>query len=145
MFIFSFAVDETKDMYLQHLSFLNLPSKHSRKLCSIGCIGYFPRFSPLLLFHTLWKHQKTRRFLMFLGRHGKKTMIWNGLTMKIGIINPVNIYLFKVSNRNTRKSKSKLTIKTRQRLEWHRSRDFIFNVEHILHLFLLFLLLTLNK
>ena len=46
---------------------------------------------------------------------------------------PVNIYLFKVTNRNTRKRCeicSKLTIKTPERRP---------------HLFLVFLLLTLNK
>ena len=50
---------------------------------------------------------------------------------------PAKIYFFKVNNRNTRKRYeicSKLTIKT-----------FIVNFEHILYLFLVFLLLILNK
>ena len=49
-----------------------------------------------------------------------------------------NIYLFKVSNRNTSKRCeicSKLTIKTSE----------VINFEHVSHLFLVFLLLTLNK
>ena len=57
---------------------------------------------------------------------------------------PANIYLLKVNNRNSRKKCeicSKLTIKTPER----RSGVFIVNFEHILHIFLLFLLLTLNK
>ena len=61
---------------------------------------------------------------------------------------PANIYLFKVNNRNSRKRCeicSKLTIKTS---EWRHSRPFrifIVNVEHISHLFLVFLFLNLNK
>ena len=60
---------------------------------------------------------------------------------------PVNIYLFKVYNRNARKRCeicSKLTMKAP---EWcrHRSGVFIVNFEHISRLFLEILLLTLNK
>ena len=61
---------------------------------------------------------------------------------------PVNIYLFKVNNRNTRKRCkicSKLTINTPERRHWHCSDIFIVNFEHISHLFLVFLMLTLNK
>ena len=60
---------------------------------------------------------------------------------------PTNIYLLKVNNRNSRKRCeicSKLTIKTRERRR-RRSGVFIVNFEHVSHLFLLFLLLTLNK
>ena len=52
---------------------------------------------------------------------------------------PTNIYLFKVNNRNTiRRCEifSKFIIKT---------REHIVNFEHILHHFLVFLLLTQNK
>ena len=51
-----------------------------------------------------------------------------------------NIYFFKFNNRNTRKryeTCSKLTIKSPKRV--------IVNFEHISHLFLVFLLLTLNR
>ena len=48
-----------------------------------------------------------------------------------------NIYLFKFINRNTRKR-----CEIRQ---WHRSGVFIVNFKHISHLFLLFLLMTLNQ
>ena len=60
---------------------------------------------------------------------------------------PAKICLFKVNNRNTRKKSEtcfKLTIKTEQH-HWRRSGVFIVNFEHISHLFLLFLLLTLRK
>ena len=40
---------------------------------------------------------------------------------------------------------SKLIIKTIEQRLWDRSGVFIVNFEHITHLFLLFLLLTLNK
>ena len=61
---------------------------------------------------------------------------------------PEIIYVFKVSNRSTRKSYkicSKLTINTLEFCQWWRHVVFIVNFEHILHLFLLFLLLTLNS
>ena len=61
--------------------------------------------------------------------------------------NLANIYLFKVNNRNTRKRCeicSKLTIKISERYHWHESGVFTVNFRYISHLFLLFLLLTLN-
>ena len=62
--------------------------------------------------------------------------------------NPANICLFKVNNRNTRKRFeicSKLTIKTPEQRQWCRSGIFIINFAHISYLFLMFLLLNLNK
>ena len=62
-------------------------------------------------------------------------------------INPAGIYLLKVNNRNTRtrcEICSKITIKTPERRHWRRSGVFIVSFEHISHLVLLFLLLTLN-
>ena len=60
---------------------------------------------------------------------------------------PVGIYLLKVNNRNTRTRReicSKLTIKTPERRHWRRPGVFIVNFEHLSHLVLVFLLLTLN-
>ena len=60
----------------------------------------------------------------------------------------VSNYMLKVNNKNTRtKSKicSKLTLKTTQRCQMRRSRVLIVNSETILHLALLFLLLTLSS
>ena len=58
------------------------------------------------------------------------------------------IYLLKVNSRNTRtwcEICSKLTIKTPERRQWRRSGVFIIiNFEHIPHLVVVFLLLTLN-
>ena len=61
---------------------------------------------------------------------------------------PAGIYLFKVNNRNTRtrcEICSKLTINTPERRQWRRSGVFIVNFEHISHLVLVFLLLTLSR
>ena len=62
-------------------------------------------------------------------------------------LNRAGNYLPKVNNRNTRKrceACSKLTIKTLERHHWRRSGVFIVNFEHISHLALVSLLLTLN-
>ena len=70
----------------------------------------------------------------------------NGKTIRI--FYSANIYLFKVNNRNTRKRCeifSKFTIKTPERRQRLRSGVFIVNFENISHIFLVFLLLTLNK
>ena len=45
-------------------------------------------------------------------------------------MNPANIHLFKINNKSTKKSRSDV---------------FIVNFEHVLHFFLRFLSLTLNK
>ena len=62
--------------------------------------------------------------------------------------NPTGNHMFKVNNRNTRtkyKICSKLTIKIAERRHWRRSSIFIVNFEHISHLVLVFLLLTLRR
>ena len=60
---------------------------------------------------------------------------------------PVNIYLFMDNNGNSRKRCeicSKLTIKTPERRR-HRSGVFSVNLEHTSKLFVVFLMLTLNR
>ena len=60
---------------------------------------------------------------------------------------PVGIYLLRVNTRNTWarcEICSKLTITTPGRHQWRRSCDFIVNFEHVSHLLIVFLLLTLN-
>ena len=74
--------------------------------------------------------------------------IWRGIEIKRNVSK--SIYLFKDNNRSTSTSKrceirSKLTIKTSERSDWRRSGVFIVNFELISFLFLVFLLLTLNK
>ena len=61
---------------------------------------------------------------------------------------PAGNYMFKVNNGSTRtrcEICSKLTIKTPERRKWRRSGVFIVNFEHISHLVLVFLLLTLCR
>ena len=90
-------------------------------------------FMPIVVFKTPWNNQKTKDFLFSAGIERD----W-----------PVNIYLLKFNNRNTRKRCeicSKLSIKTPERRQWRRSGVFTVNFEHISHLFLMFSLLTLNK
>ena len=61
---------------------------------------------------------------------------------------PLNKYIFEVNKRNfTWKYEicSQLTIETSERRQWPHPDVFIVNFEHISHLFLNFLLLTLNK
>ena len=68
------------------------------------------------------------------------------ITARIG--DPVGNYMFKVNSRNTRTRSeicSKLTIKTPERRHWRLSSVFIVNFEHISHLVLVCLLLTLSK
>ena len=65
-----------------------------------------------------------------------------------GIVFPVGSYMFKVNNRSTRTRYeicSKLTIKTPEWRHWRRSGVFIVNFEHIPHLALVFLWLTLSR
>ena len=60
---------------------------------------------------------------------------------------PAGNYMFKVNNRNVRtryKLFSKLTIKVSKQRR-RRSDVFVVNFEHISHLFLVFLLLTLRS
>ena len=67
--------------------------------------------------------------------------------MHIKRVFPAGIYLFKVNSRNARTQWeicSKLTMKTLERRQWRRSGVLIVNSEHILHLVLIFLLLTLK-
>ena len=53
--------------------------------------------------------------------------------------------MFKVNTRTRREICLKLTIKIPERRQWRRSGIFIVNFEHILHLALVFLMLTLSR
>ena len=66
----------------------------------------------------------------------------------VQVTDPAGNYIFKVNNRNTRtrcEICSKLTVKTPERRQWRRSGVFIAKSEHISHLVLVFLLLTLSR
>ena len=76
----------------------------------------------------------------------------NKMTHKILLMSkirpyPADIYLVKVNNKNIRarcEICSKLSIKTPEWGQWHRSGVFIVNFEHTSHHVLVFQLLTLN-
>ena len=53
---------------------------------------------------------------------------------------PANIFWFKLNNKKTQ-----LAIKTPERSHWRRSGVYIDNFEHVSPLFLVFLLMALNK
>ena len=64
------------------------------------------------------------------------------------LLYPAGSYLFKFNNRNFRtrcEICSKLTVKTPEQHQCRRYGDFIINFEHISHLFLVFLFLTLSR
>ena len=85
--------------------------------------------------------QATNSMLLIVEICNKKTVQKN-LLRKQGY--PANIYLFNIYKRNTKKMceiGSTLTIKTPER---RHSGVFIVNFEPISHLFLVFLLITLN-
>ena len=78
----------------------------------------------------------------------KAFLFYSSIRFVFETVFPAGIYLLKVNNRNTRtrcEICSKLTINTPERRHWPRSGVFIVNFEHISHLVLVFLLLTLNK
>ena len=78
---------------------------------------------------------------MFAGVHGPCSSVF---TVKF----PAGNYMFKVNNRNTRTKCeicSKLTIKAPKQSHWRHSDGFIVNFEHILDIFLFFLLLSLSR
>ena len=82
-------------------------------------------------------HHLAKLLLKLLG-----LFLGKGMWLKVfsPSLNPANICLFKVNNRNTTKSYercSKPTINP-ERLHWRRSDVFIVNLEHILHLFYFF-------
>ena len=96
---------------------------------------------------TLFKQRLYKRSLV-LRPWNENNVNFCQNTCSMSTANPNNIYLFKVNNRNTIKRYkicSKLTIKTPERRQWRRSGVFIVNFENNSHLFLVFLLLTLNK
>ena len=79
---------------------------------------------------------------MFQINLSKRFELYNSVIDK-----PAGIYLVKVNKRNTRTRCEiclKLTIKIPERRHWRRSGIFIVNSEHISHLVLVFLFLTLN-
>ena len=85
-------------------------------------------------------------FFKFLScTNSKKSRKASYITFIYQYYTKATIYLFQVNTRKRCKICSKLSIKTSERRHYRRSGVFIINFEHISYLFLVFLLLTLNK
>ena len=117
-------------------------SKYTVRLQAITCHWFFsiPRgnIRRTLIFWCFQGVQKETSIIKWVKTHPTLSTIKK----------PAKIYLFKGNNRNTIKKYeicSKLTIKTPERRQWRRSGVLTVNFEHISHLFLVFLLLILNK
>ena len=104
--------------------------------------------------HFLYRHFSASIGKQSITMHLKVTVIMINMALLLIVFHvvwgafPSGNYIFKVNNRNTRTKCeicSKLTIKTPERRHLRRSGVFIVNFEHISHLVLVFLLLTLNK
>ena len=98
-------------------------------------------------FTQMSTEKKLRQYIFFSWEIGVETDPRIHVVILITAKFPVDIYLFKFNNRNTRTRHeicSKLAIKTSERRQWRLSDVFIVNFEHISHLVLVFLLLTLN-
>ena len=86
---------------------------------------------PPILVPCSAKHIATQ-VLVIAKLNGRKDFFWEALFLMSSV--PTRNYLFKVSNWNTRircEKCSKLRMKTLERCQWHRSRVFIVNCEHI--------------
>ena len=112
----------------------------------------------LEIFWKYFANIKGRNKMQKKRMQNKRIQIKATLNVKLLVLQILNVstlhancwcqYMFKVSNRNTRarcEICSKLTMKTPERHHWRRSGVFIVNFEHILHLVLVFLLLTLSR
>ena len=129
------------------MNFPNLLEKSSCKESSISVKFYWDLQGILLVLNfkqwiiPVWKTNQcifSSNILWF--KQSKFVNLWKSGQFDY----PVNICLFKVSNRNTSQTCnvcSKLTLKTPERIHWRRSDLFNVSFEHISHFFLVFLLL----
>ena len=113
-----------------------------------GGSGHACEANPLCLvssnstLHSIWLLLQNLLSILATLRENTYCCLWTFFSQE-----PAGINLFKVNNRNTRprcEVCSKLIIKTPERHQWRRSSVFIVNFEHISHLVLVFVLLTLN-
>ena len=114
----------------------------------ISLLSLFLAFLPeenanlLTLSYTMLIDDNTARFLKPLS-----AIMHKRVKNKRNITHSAGVYLLKVNNTKTGTRSeicSKGTIKTRERSYWRRSGFLIVKLEQILHLAIVFLLLTLN-
>ena len=154
------AIPSIELPYLPYTCFMLRPTPNliGHEIVSLITLGKFTEKRGVLLIALgFWvQFWMSNEFLMPLFNIDVARLIWNDFT--------AGVYLLKVNNRNTRTRReicSQLTIKTLKRRlwrrsgvftvnfelkesHWRRSCAFIVNFEHISHLALVFLLLTLN-
>ena len=120
--------------------------------------NFFFKCDQIRSFLMIWSHSLKKSlmenfiFCALSNKDAVKNLWWSVFVkivkpLTICTKNPSGNYLFKVNNRNTRwrcEICSKLTIQKPERRHWHCSGVFIANFEHISHLVLVFLLLSLN-
>ena len=116
-----------------------MATAHKMGIQSVACYSDADRHSmhvAMVSTKACWKNPKI--LINLLRERNKKRKNWK---QNADVFIPVNIYLFKNDNRNTRKrfdiSSSKLKLR--------RSDVFIVNFEHISHFFLVFILLSLSS
>ena len=88
-----------------------------------------------LSFNILYVMKNNSKKIIFLIQ---KIFYTSKSFLHISVIYPAGNYMFKVNNTNFR-------TRTLKRHQWRRSGIFIINFEHISHLLLVFLLLTLSR
>ena len=106
------------------------------------------RFSWVPLYHYTITITLYQRFSPLLSISPWKMFDRNNIRWAIHGSIAAGNYMFKVNDRSTRRRCeifSKLTKKTPERRQWRRFGVFIVNFEHISHLGLVFLLLTLSR
>ena len=134
------------------IHWLQLEVRPSRQFQRSPLIGFWQairlefRISSVSVLEQRWVYQNYflafRRFTRKL-----KSRLNTSLTRHLNAC-PASNYMFKVNNRNSRtrcETCSKLTIKTPEQRHWRRSSVFIVDFQHISHLVLVFLLLTLSR
>ena len=97
-------------------------------------------------FHVSFQY----RLFKFMAAEFNNNWSWSIISLVIYSVclYPAGIYMLKFNNRNIRtrcEICSNLTIKTPERRQWRHSGVFVVNFEHISHLVLVFLLLTLSR
>ena len=124
---------QTIPYYSERNQLIKIKERYLLTLTTWGC--FTSRIFRSLTLNTAWLQYSSKQ-LHVQSQQQKNTTRF-----------PVNIYLFEVNNRNTKRCEiiSKLTIKPLEQRHWGRSGVSFVNFERISYLFLVFVLLTLNN
>ena len=130
--IAKFRSSSAENYLIKHLWYYSIFSIYGRPL---ACLWKLSRLVKRII-KSLCKDENENNLLLLAKNNARKQCSKH-----------IPYYMFIVNKRNTTarcKICSKLAIKAPKRCEWRRSGVFIANFEHILHFFLVFLLLTLS-